>query len=130
MKSLLVMISFWAFDVFSWSKKKGVVRAQVRDELEQLLDDDGDMAELFLTRKLPSPVGDNLSAGCPTLVSRLSRVSRASVGTYNADDDVEELEMLLEVGTFFVPPELAYDYDHVPILLNLNRLLAGVLYAN
>ncbi|MCO5554073.1 hypothetical protein L7F22_007599 [Adiantum nelumboides] len=76
---------------------------KVRDELEQLLDDDGDMADLFLTRKLASsasPVGGSLppswAVGSPTIGSRISRVSRASVGTYTADNDVEQLEMLLE----------------------------------
>lgn len=81
------------------------MRVQVRDELEQLLDDDGDMADLFLTRKLASsssPVGGSLppnwAVGSPTIGSRISRASRASAGTYSADNDVEQLEMLLEVG--------------------------------
>ncbi|KAI5061067.1 hypothetical protein GOP47_0023572 [Adiantum capillus-veneris] len=76
---------------------------KVRDELEQLLDDDGDMADLFLTRKLASsssPVGGSLppnwAVGSPTIGSRISRASRASAGTYTADNDVEQLEMLLE----------------------------------
>ncbi|MCO5578504.1 hypothetical protein L7F22_032347 [Adiantum nelumboides] len=76
---------------------------KVRDELEQLLDDDGDMADLFLTRKLASsasPAGGSLppswAVGSPTIGSRISRASRASVGTYTADNDVEQLEMLLE----------------------------------
>lgn len=76
---------------------------KVRDELEQLLDDDGDMADLFLTRKLASsssPVGGSLppnwAVGSPTIGSRISRASRASAGTYSADNDVEQLEMLLE----------------------------------
>lgn len=76
---------------------------KVRDELEQLLDDDGDMADLFLTRKLgslSSPVGGSLpsnwAAASPTIGSRISRASRASAGTDSADNDVEQLEMLLE----------------------------------
>ncbi|KAH7444485.1 hypothetical protein KP509_02G079600 [Ceratopteris richardii] len=76
---------------------------KVRDELEQLLDDDGDMADLFLTRKLAGsspPVGSSLPSiweiGSPNTGSRISRVSRASMATYTADNDVEELEMLLE----------------------------------
>eukprot|EP00250_Pteridium_aquilinum_P012416 c20717_g1_i1 orf=880-2073(+) len=76
---------------------------KVRDELEQLLDDDGDMADLFLTRKIAgssSPVGGSLppnwAVASPTIGSRISRASRGSVGTYTADDDVEQLEMLLE----------------------------------
>lgn len=76
---------------------------KIRDELEQLLDDDGDMADLFLTRKLASSaspvcgsVPPNWAVASPTIGSRISRASRASVGTYTADNDVEQLEMLLE----------------------------------
>nr|XP_017252500.1 PREDICTED: magnesium transporter MRS2-I-like [Daucus carota subsp. sativus] len=72
---------------------------KVRDELEQLLDDDDDMSELYLTRKLDglsSPSSDNgvhtwLSAS-PTLGSKRSRAS----ATTHGGSDVEELEMLLE----------------------------------
>lgn len=50
---------------------------QVRDELAQLLEDDDDMADLYLSRK-------------------------ASIATsYFNENDVEELEQLLEVITFF-----------------------------
>ncbi|CAB89361.1 putative protein [Arabidopsis thaliana] len=78
---------------------------KVRDELEQLLDDDGDMADLYLTRKL---VGASSSVSVsdepiwyptsPTIGSMISRASRVSLVTVRGDDetDVEELEMLLE----------------------------------
>ncbi|XP_071940539.1 magnesium transporter MRS2-2-like isoform X3 [Coffea arabica] len=77
---------------------------KVRDELEQLLDDDDDMADLYLSRKLAgasSPVSGSGAAGwfraSPTIGSKISRASRASVATVRGDeDDVEELEMLLE----------------------------------
>ncbi|XP_034686549.1 magnesium transporter MRS2-I-like isoform X2 [Vitis riparia] len=77
---------------------------KVRDELEQLLDDDDDMADLYLSRKLAgasSPVSGsgapNWFAASPTIGSKISRVSRASVATVRGDEnDVEELEMLLE----------------------------------
>ncbi|KAJ9700539.1 hypothetical protein PVL29_006040 [Vitis rotundifolia] len=77
---------------------------KVRDELEQLLDDDDDMADLYLSRKLAgasSPVSGsgapNWFATSPTIGSKISRVSRASVATVRGDEnDVEELEMLLE----------------------------------
>ncbi|XP_071938019.1 magnesium transporter MRS2-2-like isoform X6 [Coffea arabica] len=77
---------------------------KVRDELEQLLDDDDDMADLYLSRKLAgasSPVSGSGAAGwflaTPTIGSKISRASRASVATVRGDeDDVEELEMLLE----------------------------------
>ncbi|CAO2836436.1 unnamed protein product [Amaranthus hypochondriacus] len=75
---------------------------KVRDELEQLLDDDDDMADLYLSRKLApsSPVSGSGAAwfpGSPTIGSKISRASRASVITGRGDEnDVEELEMLLE----------------------------------
>lgn len=76
---------------------------KVRDELEQLLDDDDDMADLFLTRKQgssSSPVGGSFApnwvAASPTIGSRISRASKASAGTYGGENDVEELEMILE----------------------------------
>ncbi|KAF5185879.1 Magnesium transporter mrs2-7 [Thalictrum thalictroides] len=66
---------------------------KVRDELEQLLDDDDDMAELYLSRKLLC----NSFPGSPSIGSKISRASRASVATFRGDEnDVEELEMLLE----------------------------------
>lgn len=77
---------------------------KVRDELEQLLDDDDDMADLYLSRKLAgtsSPVsasgGPNWFPASPTIGSKISRASRASMATVRGDEnDVEELEMLLE----------------------------------
>ncbi|KAK9097568.1 hypothetical protein Sjap_023065 [Stephania japonica] len=77
---------------------------KVRDELEQLLDDDDDMADLYLSRKLAgssSPVSGsgvpNWFPASPTIGSRISRASRASAVTTRGDEnDVEELEMLLE----------------------------------
>ncbi|RRT57921.1 hypothetical protein GW17_00026074, partial [Ensete ventricosum] len=78
---------------------------QVRDELEQLLDDDDDMADLYLTRKLAgasSPVSGsgvpNWLPASPTIGSKISRASRASAATIHGNEnDVEELEMLLEL---------------------------------
>ncbi|KAF5452733.1 hypothetical protein F2P56_027701 [Juglans regia] len=77
---------------------------KVRDELEQLLDDDDDMADLYLSRKLAgasSPVSGSGAASwfpvSPTIGSKISRASRASMATVRGDEnDVEELEMLLE----------------------------------
>ncbi|KAM2399257.1 hypothetical protein PS1_036044 [Malus domestica] len=78
---------------------------KVRDELEQLLDDDDDMADLYLSRKMvgTSPVSDssapNWSLASPTITigSKVSRTSRASAATtVEEENDVEELEMLLE----------------------------------
>lgn len=77
---------------------------QVRDELEQLLDDDDDMADLYLSRKLAgtsSPVSGsgapNWFITSPTAGSKISKTSRSSAATTQGEDDVEELEMLLEV---------------------------------
>ncbi|KAA8550797.1 hypothetical protein F0562_002481 [Nyssa sinensis] len=54
---------------------------KVRDELEQLLDDDDDMADLYLSRKLNWI---------------FFTYQWASAATVHGEDDVEELEMLLE----------------------------------
>ncbi|KAL6970509.1 Magnesium transporter MRS2-2 [Sarracenia purpurea var. burkii] len=74
---------------------------KVRDELEQLLDDDDDMADLYLSRKLAgssSPISvSGWVPASPTIGSKISRASRASMATIRGDEnDVEELEMLLE----------------------------------
>nr|GMD62841.1 magnesium transporter MRS2-I-like isoform X1 [Ipomoea batatas] len=79
-----------------------MLTSKVRDELEQLLDDDDDMADLYLSRKLAgasSPVSASASwfLASPTIGSKISRASRASVATVRGDEnDVEDLEMLLE----------------------------------
>ncbi|KAK6138723.1 hypothetical protein DH2020_027534 [Rehmannia glutinosa] len=68
---------------------------KVRDELEQLLDDDDDMADLYLSRKLAgaSPLSASGAASwflaSPTIGSKISRASRASVAT------VREMKMML-----------------------------------
>lgn len=89
---------------------------QVRDELVQLLDDDEDMADLYLTRKLlqaqhlDSPLltihmdDRNTASSVSRKLTRLSSIrshghtSRRSSGTHTTATgyDVEELEMLLE----------------------------------
>ncbi|KAL5561788.1 hypothetical protein UlMin_031535 [Ulmus minor] len=78
---------------------------KVREELEQLLDDDDDMADLYLSRKLlvgaSSPAtgsgAPNWFYSSPTIGSKISRtISRTSTATVREENDVEELEMLLE----------------------------------
>ncbi|KAK1560373.1 hypothetical protein Q3G72_025910 [Acer saccharum] len=77
---------------------------KVRDELEQLLDDDDDMADLYLSRKLTVaslPVSGSGAPdwfpNSPTIGSKISQASRASAAAATQEDnDVEELEMLLE----------------------------------
>lgn len=81
---------------------------QVRDEIEHLLDDNEDMAQLYLTRKwlqnqqyeahLGATTSNNLS-NTTHVVRRLgsTRSGRSgSLVTSNDDNDVEDLEMLLE----------------------------------
>ncbi|XP_058208797.1 magnesium transporter MRS2-I-like isoform X1 [Rhododendron vialii] len=79
---------------------------KVRDELEQLLDDDDDMADLYLSRKSVKASSPNSASSIPDWVppsptigsnSKISRISRASLTTINGHNDVEELEMLLEI---------------------------------
>ncbi|KAM4075581.1 hypothetical protein ACB094_10G180500 [Castanea mollissima] len=76
---------------------------KVRDELEQLLDDDDDMEDLYLSRKLAgasSPVSvsgaPNWFLSSPVIGSKISRISRGSAATSQGETDIEELEMLLE----------------------------------
>ncbi|KAG1347679.1 magnesium transporter MRS2-I [Cocos nucifera] len=77
---------------------------KVQDELEQLLDDDNDMADLYLSRKMAGASSPNSNTGVPnwlpaspTIGSKISKASRASAATFHGNEsDVEELEMLLE----------------------------------
>ncbi|XP_010516553.1 PREDICTED: magnesium transporter MRS2-4 [Camelina sativa] len=82
---------------------------KVRDELEHLLDDNEDMADLYLTRKwIQNQQNEAIFAGTasnsivPPLhntsnLHRLTSNRSASMVTSNTDvDDVEDLEMLLE----------------------------------
>ncbi|GAB2278372.1 Magnesium transporter MRS2-I [Dionaea muscipula] len=77
---------------------------KVRDKLEQLLDDDEDMGDLYLTRKQypASSPGSGSGAACwlpnsPTIGSKISKASRAGAAGFNGDEhNIEELEMLLE----------------------------------
>ncbi|GMH25069.1 hypothetical protein Nepgr_026912 [Nepenthes gracilis] len=80
---------------------------KVRDEIEHLLDDNEDMAHLYLTRKLIqnqqsefllSFATSNSVIPVPHHLPRLSSNRSGSLVTSNYvdDDDVEDLEMLLE----------------------------------
>ncbi|KEH23860.1 magnesium transporter MRS2-I [Medicago truncatula] len=75
---------------------------KIREELENLLDDDDDMAELYLSRKLavsssPSSSSDGPNwHHSPYQGSKIHRSSRGSAATLQGENDVEELEMLLE----------------------------------
>ncbi|GAB4830475.1 Magnesium transporter MRS2-I [Ancistrocladus abbreviatus] len=76
---------------------------KVSDELQQLLDDEEDMEDLYLSRKLSrtsSPASGSFTSYThlvsPTKESKKSKTSRTSAVTLHDENDVEELEMLLE----------------------------------
>nr|GLL45609.1 magnesium transporter MRS2-4-like isoform X1 [Ipomoea trifida] len=79
---------------------------KVRDEIEHLLDDNEDMAQLYLTRKwvqnqqpealLSGTTGSNAINPVVPNLRRLSSIRSGSFGSNYLNDDVEDLEMLLE----------------------------------
>ncbi|KAI3961332.1 hypothetical protein MKX01_007046 [Papaver californicum] len=81
-----------------------IARVQrVIDELKKLLDDDGDMAELYLSRKMASsssPISSVSGApnGFPASAFKVSKASREIAE--GDENDVKELEMLFE--SYFV----------------------------
>lgn len=110
------------------------------------MDDDDDMADLYLSRKLfgaSSPVSGsgapNWFAASPTIGSKISRASRASAATIHGNEnDVEELEMLLEVIYEVIPyiyvSIYAYFYSwkmlQNKVLTSFTFCCAGILYAD
>ncbi|XP_043692624.1 magnesium transporter MRS2-2-like isoform X2 [Telopea speciosissima] len=111
-----------------------IARVQkVRDELEQLLDDDDDMADLYLSRKLDgasSPVSGSGAPDCfpanPTIGSRISRASRASAATFHGyENDVEDLEMLLELREYIDDTE---DFINIQLDNHRNQLIQLELF--
>ncbi|XP_042053631.1 magnesium transporter MRS2-I-like isoform X2 [Salvia splendens] len=74
---------------------------KVRDELEQLLDDDDDMADLYLSRKMAmsasvSTESLKTESRFYTSRSRSSSSKGSAVTTTQEENNVDELEMLLE----------------------------------
>ncbi|XP_024028952.1 magnesium transporter MRS2-4 [Morus notabilis] len=79
---------------------------KVRDEIEHLLDDNEDMAHLYLTRKwiqnqqsdalLGTSVSNSINTITPHLPRISSKRSGSLVSNHLDDNDVEDLEMLLE----------------------------------
>ncbi|KAL2487650.1 Magnesium transporter MRS2-4 [Forsythia ovata] len=79
---------------------------KVRDEIEHLLDDDEDMAQLYLTRKwiqnqqsealMGAMASNGMVPAAPHLRRLSSTRSGSLVSNYINDHDVEDLEMLLE----------------------------------
>ncbi|KAF3789023.1 Magnesium transporter [Nymphaea thermarum] len=103
---------------------------KVRDELEQLLDDDDDMADLYLTRKsagATSPISGsgapNWFPASPTIASKISRASRATV--HGNENDIEELEMLLELREYIDDTE---DYINIQLDNHRNQLIQLELF--
>lgn len=67
------------------------------------------MADLYLSRKVAVSSSSSSGSGAPnwilsspTIGSRIHKSSRASGTTFQGENDVEELEMLLEVITVFI----------------------------
>jgi magnesium transporter len=85
-----------------------IISYQVRDEIEHLLDDNEDMAHLYLTRKqiqnqqveaIMSSAASNSIVPAGASMPRMNSSFRRSVSittSMHLDNDVEELEMLLE----------------------------------
>ncbi|KAL9257327.1 Magnesium transporter MRS2-F-like protein [Drosera capensis] len=75
---------------------------KMRDELEHLLDDDNDMAEMYLTEKLSSqsmdstPNGEDTHSNAAEDDRAESKSERASEIFSSSKPNIEELEMLLE----------------------------------
>lgn len=97
------------------------------------------MADLYLSRKLASASSPISSAGepnwyltSPTIGSKISRASRASLATVRVDEnDVEELEMLLEVG-YNCTDVFIYSIFHSNLKSKNTRfdIFTGILHAN
>ena len=78
----------------------------MRDEIEHMLDDNEDMAQLYLTRKwmqnqqsealLGATASNNITNTASIVRQFSSRRSTSFVASNAEDDDVEDLEMLLE----------------------------------
>ncbi|CAN0898301.1 Magnesium transporter MRS2-7 [Linum grandiflorum] len=107
---------------------------KIRDELEQLLDDDDDMAELYLSRKLSAPTSPTTNFAAPnwsltsptaTVTSRASRFDRASSFPADEEPDVEELEMLLELREYIDDTE---DYINIQLDNHRNQLIQLELF--
>lgn len=90
---------------------------KVRDEVEQLLEDDDDMANFYLSRKLGA--GASPMSWLLTSPANLSKAGRASTTTHRGDDrnDVKELEMLLEVTILIPLASSFYQYIFINKLL-------------
>ncbi|XP_020587071.1 magnesium transporter MRS2-I-like isoform X2 [Phalaenopsis equestris] len=121
-----------------------IARVQkVRDELEQLLEDDEDMADLYLSRKFAvttspdSSAAPNWLSASSMAVSRISRAGKASVAAFRGnEDDVEDLEMIFEAyfmqidGTLNKLNMLELVLSSGTCSLTLYSLIAGIFGMN
>ncbi|XP_027349540.1 magnesium transporter MRS2-I-like isoform X2 [Abrus precatorius] len=105
---------------------------KIRDELENLLDDDDDMVDLYLSRKLAVSSSPTSSSDAPNWLysspnpsSRIHRSSRASGTIVQRDNDVEELEMLLELREYIDDTE---DYINIQLDNHRNQLIQLELF--
>nr|GMD75825.1 magnesium transporter MRS2-I-like [Ipomoea batatas] len=120
-----------------------LLTSKVRDEIEKLLDDDDDMADLYLSRKSggggasSSPVSSSFLSS-PTDGSKRCRASSASMATFHGDDEnnVLELEMLLEAyfmqieGTLNKLVTLELFLSSGMVAVSIYSLVTGILGMN
>ncbi|KAG0460093.1 hypothetical protein HPP92_023221 [Vanilla planifolia] len=108
---------------------------KIRDELEQLLDNEDDMADLYLSRKefgALSPqsgsAATNWSPTSRTIGTKMLRESRASATSIHGNErDVEQLEMLLELRQYINDTE---DFINIQLDKYRNRLIQLDLFLN
>ncbi|KAK3411284.1 hypothetical protein EUGRSUZ_I00046 [Eucalyptus grandis] len=112
---------------------------KVRDELEHLLDDDNDMAEMYLTEKLLTHSLDNASIR-EEVDNAAPEIDDERAEDYNEEDEldtvvltsykpnIEELEMLLEAYFVQIYCTLQKLSDVCIYVLSLHALLNSVVY--
>ncbi|KAI3459456.1 hypothetical protein Pfo_016119 [Paulownia fortunei] len=112
---------------------------KVRDELEKLLDDHDDMANLYLSRKSAgtSPVSGSAAANWFPESSSVGpiKISRASstAAVHGDDNDVGELEMLLELREYidnaegFINMQLDLFLSTGNLSLSVHAMVCGIL---
>lgn len=106
MDVLIVFVCLFVSDPHILRTAQPACGVQVRDEIEHLLDDNEDMAQLYLTRKWiqnqqgetssPELAADGVTSTGPDLHRLGSTRSGSFLSSHSHDDDVEDLEMLLE----------------------------------
>ncbi|KAL6013515.1 hypothetical protein ACLOJK_004013 [Asimina triloba] len=111
--STLEQEAYPALDELSSKVSTSTLERKVRDELDHLLDDDMDMAEMYLTDKLAQRPLDETSSRDKLdddefeLTNEMDEDSKSKCRSFNESSvlvkpDIQELEMLLEA--YFVQP--------------------------